>query len=69
MKANNPEHDNGEEELSEEQSKFTIFNIFLLVVGVILKLGNEVLRNVGVEDEINDVSVFFRYFPIDLKLQ
>lgn len=69
MQANNPEHDNGEEELSEEQSKFTIFNIFLLVVGVILKLGNEVLRNVGVEDEINDVSVFFRYFPIDLKLQ
>lgn len=69
MKANNPEHDNGEEELSEEQSKLTIFNIFLLVVGVILKLGNEVLRNVGVEDEINDVSVFFRYFPIDLKLQ
>ena len=69
MKENNPEHDNGEEELSEEQSKFTIFNIFLLVVGVILKLGNEVLRNVGVEDEINDVSVFFRYFPIDLKLQ
>lgn len=69
MQANNPEHDNGEEELSEEQSKLTIFNIFLLVVGVILKLGNEVLRNVGVEDEINDVSVFFRYFPIDLKLQ
>ena len=33
---------------------------FSLVVEVILKLGNEVLKNVGVEEEIDDVSVFFR---------
>ena len=36
-----------------------LFNIWV-VVEVILKLGNEVLRNVGVEEQIDDVSVFFR---------
>jgi hypothetical protein len=31
-----------------------------LVVQVILQLGNEILRNLGVEEPIDDVAVFFR---------
>lgn len=38
-----------------------MFLIWNIVVEVILKLGNEVLKNVGVEEQIDDVSVFFRY--------
>ena len=34
--------------------------ITILVVQIILQLGNEILRNLGVEDPIDDVAVFFR---------
>jgi hypothetical protein len=36
------------------------FTITFLVVQIILQLGNEILRNLGVEDPIDDVAVFFR---------
>jgi hypothetical protein len=34
--------------------------IYYIVVQVIIQLGNEILRNLGVEDPIDDVAVFFR---------
>ena len=32
----------------------------LLVVQAILELGNDILNNIGVEEKIDDVGVFFR---------
>ncbi len=50
-----------EQELNEEESKpFINIWILLIVVQVIIQLGNEILRNLGVEEPIDDVAVFFR---------
>jgi hypothetical protein len=41
-------------------STFKHYLLYYLVVQVILQLGNEILRNLGVEEPIDDVAVFFR---------
>jgi hypothetical protein len=41
-------------------SKLKHYQLYYLVVQVILQLGNEILRNLGVEEPIDDVAVFFR---------
>ena len=39
---------------------FIIVNsLILVVVQAILELGNDILRNLGVEDRIDDIGVFF----------
>jgi len=50
------------QDLDEEQSKSNhkCGLIFVTVVQHILDLGNEVLQNMGIEQRIDDVSVFFR---------
>jgi hypothetical protein len=50
-----------EQELNEEESMYTHTNLInSKVVQVIIQLGNDILRNLGVEEPIDDVAVFFR---------
>ena len=49
-----------EQELDEEESNHSL-KMNLLVVQVIVQLGNDILKNLGVEEPIDDVAVFFRY--------
>ena len=55
------EQDEGElDELSQSKSKTVVSLICRhLVIQTILELGNQVLANLGVEEPINDVAVFF----------
>ena len=46
---------------SQYSVHLTLIHFFiLLVVATIIDLGNQVLQNMGVEEPIDDVSVFFR---------
>lgn len=45
--------------MSEQESKFSIVLNLNTVIQTILDLGNQVLANLGVEDPIEDVAVFF----------
>ena len=47
------------EDISEEQSKCWMC-LSVLVIEAILELGNGILGNLGVEEKIEDVGVFFR---------
>lgn len=37
--------------------------INLLVIEIILQLGNAILQNLGVKDEVDDVEIFLKYLP------
>ena len=57
------EDEDDEEEVDEEESKFHSIawpNLLFIVVQVILNLGNDILKNLGVEERIEEVGVFFR---------
>lgn len=41
----------------------------ILVIEAILELGNDVLKNIGVEERIDDVAVFFRYLNLPSLIQ
>jgi hypothetical protein len=45
--------------MSEQESKLKMMLSFFVVIQTILDLGNQVLANLGVEEPIEDVAVFF----------
>lgn len=45
--------------MSEQESKLKMMLSFIVVIQTILDLGNQVLANLGVEEPIEDVAVFF----------
>lgn len=50
------------DEMDDEESKARVFQI-CLVGYLILELGNDILRMLGVDQPVNDLGVFFRYGP------
>ena len=58
-----PQEEFDEQELNEEESKrknpYSHKPQHILVVQVIIQLGNDILKSLGVEEPIDDVAVFF----------